>query len=191
MGVHSKLSRRRLPRAAGAVVQNCVFTTASPASARAAGPPTAAAKHWLAAAALAALLAAASVIMPTAASASTWGNASLDWAEAHTYGCWYSYGGTSCSPGYDCSGLVSTAVRDATGIWLGRTTYDMLRSPHLVRSYHPERGDLAFFYGGSHVEFLTARQPYTTYGAHDSGTRVGYLHWGRWPAGTMFYWIRR
>jgi cell wall-associated NlpC family hydrolase len=154
-----------------------------------------AAKRRLAAAALAALLAAAPVVSATPALASPEslaspeGSSSLDWAEAHTLGCWYSYGGASCSPGYDCSGLVSTAVRDATGIWLGRTTYDMLRSPHLVRSYHPQRGDLVFFYGGSHVEFLTSLR-YTTYGAHDSGSRVGYLHWGRWPAGTVFYWIR-
>ena len=152
----------------------------------------------LASAALAALLVAAPVLSSTSASASVQGgtsiaspegNSALNWAESRAYGCWYSYGGSSCSPGYDCSGLVSTAVKDATGIWLGRTTYDMLRSPHLVRSYRPGRGDLVFFYGGSHVEFLTAN-PYTTYGAHDSGSRVGYLDWGRWPAGTVFYWIR-
>ena len=31
------------------------------------------------------------------------GNAALNWAEGHARGCWYSYGGSSCSPGYDCS----------------------------------------------------------------------------------------
>jgi hypothetical protein len=37
------------------------------------------------------------------------GNAALNWAEGHATGCWYSYGGSSCSPGYDCSGLVMAA----------------------------------------------------------------------------------
>jgi len=148
-----------------------------------------AAKRRLAAAALAALLA-VPVLSPAAASASVSpGNSALNWAEHHASGCWYSYGGTSCSPGYDCSGLVSTAVRDATGIWLGRTTYDMLRSPHLVRTSYPSRGSLAFFYGGSHVEFVTA-WPHSTYGAHDPGSRVGWLGWYGWPSGTAFYNIR-
>lgn len=150
-----------------------------------------AAKHRLAAAALAAVLA-VPVLSFAAASASVSvspGNTALNWAEYNANGCWYSYGGTSCSPGYDCSGLVSTAVLDATGIWLGRTTYDMLRSPHLVRTSYPSRGSLAFFYGGGHVEFVT-NSPYTTYGAHDPGSRVGWLHWYSWPSGTAFYNIR-
>ena len=37
------------------------------------------------------------------------GNAALNWAERHAAGCWYSYGGSSCSRGYDCSGLVMEA----------------------------------------------------------------------------------
>jgi hypothetical protein len=148
-------------------------------------------KVRLAAAALASLAALIVVpVLPAAtASASVHGENALNWAEDHADGCAYDYGGTSCSPGYDCSGLVSTAVKDADGIWLGRTTYDMLHSPHLALSHHPERGDLVFFYGGSHVEFLTA-WPYTTFGAHDTGSRVGWLDWHSWPAGTVFYYIR-
>jgi hypothetical protein len=147
------------------------------------------AKRRLAAAAIAALLA-FPILKPAVASASVHGNDSLNWAENHANGCPYDYGGTSCAPGYDCSGLVSTAVKEATGIWLGRTTYDIMHSPHVALSHHPERGDLVFFYGGSHVEFLTA-WPYTTYGAHDTGTRIGWLGWGGyWPAGTSFYYIR-
>jgi cell wall-associated NlpC family hydrolase len=145
-----------------------------------------AAKRLLPAAAAAALTLLA---VASPASASVPGNNALNWSQAHAQGCWYSYGGTSCSPGYDCSGLVSSAVQAADRIWLGRTTYDMLRSPHLVRSHHPQRGDLAFMYGGGHVEFLTA-WPYQTFGAHDAGSRVGWLRWYGWPAGTTFYYIR-
>jgi cell wall-associated NlpC family hydrolase len=152
-----------------------------------------AAKRLAAAAAAAlAILATASPasasVSPGTASVSPGDNA-LNWAEAHALGCWYSYGGTSCSPGYDCSGLVSTAVDDADRIWLGRTTAEMLHSSHLVRTSSPQRGDLAFFYGGSHVEFVTV-WAHTTFGAHDTGTRVGWLDWYSWPAGTSFYYIR-
>ena len=125
---------------------------------------------------------------PATASVSP-GNNALNWAEDHALGCWYRYGGTSCSPGYDCSGLVSTAVDDADHIWLGRTTGEMLESSHLGRTYDPQRGDLAFFYGGSHVEFVTTWS-HTTFGAHDTGTKVGWLDWYSWPSGTSFYYIR-
>ena len=72
------------------------------------------------------------------------GNSALDWTEAHAAGCWYHYGGTTCNPGYDRSGLVSSAGWAADHIWLGRTTYDMLASGKLRRDYTPGRGDLAF-----------------------------------------------
>lgn len=117
------------------------------------------------------------------------GNSALDWAEAHAAGCWY-HGGTTCNPGYDCSGRVSSAVWAADHIWLGRTTSDMLASGKLRRDYTPARGNLAFSYGGSHVEVVT-KWRHVTYGAHSAGTRVGYLHWGSsWPSGTVFYAIR-
>ncbi len=148
-----------------------------------------AARRGLAAAVLAVALAVPVFRAPAASAGVTPGNAALNWAEAHARGCWYNYGGTSCSPGYDCSGLVSSAVQSATRIWLGRTTYDMLRSPHLARTSYPQRGSLAFMYGGGHVEFVTA-WPHTTFGAHDAGSRVGWLGWYGWPAGTAFYNIR-
>jgi len=71
-----------------------------------------------AAAAAAAPAAQASVSSSAAASSygGSWaGNAALNWAEGHAAGCWYSYGGTSCSPGYDCSGLVMEALGHAAG----------------------------------------------------------------------------
>ena len=63
------------------------------------------------------------------------GNAALNWAERHATGCWYSYGGSNCSPGYDCSGLVMEAFGHGAGIWLPHSTYAMLGSRHA----HPSR----------------------------------------------------
>jgi NlpC/P60 family protein len=50
-------------------------------------------------------------------------------------GCSYSYGGTSCRPGFDCSGLVVAAYAHV-GMRLPRTTYAMLHSPAIVPQ-HP------------------------------------------------------
>ena len=96
-------------------------------------------------------------------------------------GCWYDYGGTGpCSHGYDCSGIVVWAARQL-GIVLPRTTYAMLAgSPHLYRIplSQARRGDL-MFYGSGHVEIMTAWYR-TTYGAQQTGTRLG---WHRWSPG--------
>jgi cell wall-associated NlpC family hydrolase len=198
LGVHSRPSSVQPPSSdrgtTTTVTTEATATTTADAalrSTRSAAPlrwlPTLGAKRLVPAAAAAAL---AILAVASPASASVPGNNGLNWAEAHANGCWYSYGGTSCSPGYDCSGLVSTAVYAANRIWLGRTTWDILASRHLRRTYRPQRGDLAFMYGGGHVEFVTAWS-YTTFGAHDAGTRVGWLGWYGWPAGTQFYWISR
>src|SRR5580704_1610635 len=84
------------------------------------------------------------------------GNAALNWAERHAAGCWYSYGGSSCSRGYDCSGLVMQAFGHGAGIWLPRSTYAMLGRRHLHRIplSQARRGDL-MFYGSGHVEIDT------------------------------------
>jgi cell wall-associated NlpC family hydrolase len=99
-------------------------------------------------------------------------------------GDWYSYGSAGPST-FDCSGLVSWAASQL-GVSVGRDTYDMLASPHLVRTYSPQRGDLAFF-GTGHVEFYSSA--HETFGAQQTGTRVGYHHnspgWGP----TMFFRI--
>jgi cell wall-associated NlpC family hydrolase len=96
----------------------------------------------------------------------------------------YVYGGTG--PGFDCSGLVMEAYRHA-GIRLPRTTYGMLASRKLVRVIHPRMGDLAF-YGSGHVE-LFRRWGYT-FGAHNTGTRVGLIHYGYGWKPTAFYRMR-
>jgi cell wall-associated NlpC family hydrolase len=115
------------------------------------------------------------------------GNAALNWAERNALGCWYTYGGTNCSQGYDCSGLVMEAFGQGAGIWLPRTTYEMLSSPHLHRIplSQARRGDL-MFYGSGHVEINTIWY-HQTFGAHDSGSRVGWIAWGLYWHPTAAY----
>ena len=115
------------------------------------------------------------------------GNAALNWAERHATGCWYSYGGSSCSRGYDCSGLVMEAFGHGAGIWLPHSTYAMLGSPHLHRIplSQARRGDL-MFYGSGHVEINTIWY-HRTFGAHDWGERVGWASWGPWWHPTAAY----
>jgi len=96
----------------------------------------------------------------------------------------YEWGGTG--PGYDCSGLVMMAYRHA-GIHLPRTTYGMLGSRLLVRVRIPKQGDLAF-YGTGHVELF--RKWGFTFGAHDSGSRVGLVRYGWGWKPTAYYRIR-
>jgi peptidoglycan DL-endopeptidase CwlO len=108
----------------------------------------------------------------------------LNWAKTQ-YGKPYIYGGTGPG-GYDCSGLVMMAYRHA-GVNLPRTTGGMLASKLLVRVAHPLKGDLAF-YGTGHVE-LYAHGHYT-YGAHSSGTRIGWILFGPWWHPTAYYRVR-
>jgi peptidoglycan DL-endopeptidase CwlO len=110
----------------------------------------------------------------------------LRWAEQQA-GCWYSFGGTSCGPGFDCSGLVMEAYQHA-GVSLPRTTYEMIGSSRLVEIPASERkpGDLAF-YGSGHVELVTSGG---TFGALEPGTRVGWHHpSGSWVP-TMYFRLR-
>ena len=138
--------------------------------------------YFLVAPQLSASAATLSPAAPTAAASygGSWqGNAALNWAEAHATGCWYEWAGAGpCSRGFDCSGLVMEAVGNATGIWLPHSTYSMLSSPHLHRIAlsQARRGDL-MFYGSGHVEINTIWY-HQTFGAHNSGSRVGYIHWG-------------
>ena len=100
-------------------------------------------------------------------------SAAYHWALTQA-GKWYAWGGTGPST-YDCSGLVYAAYR-REGITIPRTTYEMLRSSHLVRVTHPIPGDLAFYGNGSHVEFYTGRHD-QTFGAHRTGQRISYITW--------------
>jgi hypothetical protein len=116
-----------------------------------------------------------------------YGAAALNWAEVNATGDWYVYGADGPSE-YDCSGLVSTAVQKADGFAIGRDTYEMLDTHgngHLVQTENPRRGSLVFI-GTGHVEFYTVWS-HMTFGAHDTGTRIGWLDWYSWPAGTTFW----
>lgn len=115
------------------------------------------------------------------------GNAALNWAERNATGCWYTYGGTDCGQGYDCSGLVMEAFGRGAGIWLPHSTYAMLSSPHLHRIplSQARRGDL-MFYGSGHVEINTVWY-HQTFGAHSSGQRVGWISWGPYWYPTAAY----
>jgi cell wall-associated NlpC family hydrolase len=118
---------------------------------------------------------------------SSLGNQALDWAEHNALGHWYLWAGTG--PSYDCSGLVMEAYGHADGIWLPHNTYSMLASGHLVRTYYPQRGDLAF-YGSGHVEFVTVLY-HTTFGAHDTGSRIGWIGYGGSWQPTAYYRVVR
>lgn len=86
-------------------------------------------------------------------------------------GDWYRYGATGPTK-WDCSGLVMMSYKRA-GVSLPRTTYDMLRDrgDKMYRTNHPRRGDLVFPSSG-HVELYVKAG--VMFGAHHSGTRVGY-----------------
>ena len=115
------------------------------------------------------------------------GNAALNWAERHATGCWYYYGGSGCSPGYDCSGLVMEAFGHGAGIWLPHSTYAMLGNRHLhwIPLSQARRGDL-MFYGSGHVEINTIWY-HQTFGAHSTGQRIGWIKWGPWWYPTAAY----
>ena len=120
------------------------------------------------------------------ASYSTVGDAILNSAESKE-GSWYSWAGAGPYV-FDCSGLVVWAAA-RHGVYLPHSTYLMVSSPHLYRVYSPRRGDLAFF-GTGHVEFVTIWY-HTTFGAHHTGTRVGWSHYDpRYYGPTAFYRIR-
>jgi cell wall-associated NlpC family hydrolase len=114
------------------------------------------------------------------------GNEALNWAEAHATGRPYLYGGTG-PYGYDCSGLVQQAFLHGAGISLPRTTYGMPSSPHLhwIPLADARRGDI-LFYGSGHVELDTV-WPGVSFGAHDSGSAIGWISWGPWWAPTAAY----
>jgi cell wall-associated NlpC family hydrolase len=110
--------------------------------------------------------------------------AALHWAEYHETGHWYCWGGAGPSC-YDCSGAVIAAYAHALGISLPHSTYAMLASSRLYRIplRDARRGDL-MFYGPGHVEFKTR---HGTFGAEQSGTRVGWHRPSVWWHPTMAY----
>jgi cell wall-associated NlpC family hydrolase len=99
----------------------------------------------------------------------------------------YIWGGTG-PVGFDCSGLVYSAYRSA-GLTLPRTTYEMLGSWRLVRipKSRARRGDLAFF-GTGHVELYAWGN--WTFGAQQTGTRIGFHEMNAFWHPTMYFEVR-
>jgi cell wall-associated NlpC family hydrolase len=115
-------------------------------------------------------------------------SSALSWAEQHTKGLPYSWGGAG-PYSYDCSGLVSTALRHE-GVYLPHYTVGMVQSGKLYRVWHPRRGDLAFW--GSpgypyHVEFYVGYG--LTYGARTYGEPIGFHAMKYFPP-TSYWRIR-
>jgi cell wall-associated NlpC family hydrolase len=112
----------------------------------------------------------------------------LHWAEAQA-GKWYAWGGTGPST-FDCSGLVYESYLRAAGVSIGRDTFDMLASGHLVqiRVRDAQRGDL-LFYGTGHVELKTLGW-HASFGALEPGTRIGWHRWNAWWHPTMAFRLR-
>jgi peptidoglycan DL-endopeptidase CwlO len=108
-------------------------------------------------------------------------------SEARTRtGDWYAWGGTGPTA-FDCSGLVYWSAKQL-GITLPRDTYGMLGgSPHLVRVYTPQPGDLAFF-GSGHVELYV--KPGVTFGAQQPGTQIGNHGYGGGYVPTVYLRLR-
>jgi cell wall-associated NlpC family hydrolase len=108
----------------------------------------------------------------------------LKWAERQA-GAWYCWGGTGGC--YDCSGLVMEAFAHM-GYSLPRTTEEMLASGRIyqIPASVRRQGDLAFF-GTGHVELVTR---HGTFGALDSGTRVGWHTITVWWHPTSYWRIR-
>lgn len=126
--------------------------------------------------------AAAAVLAAPRVTTSTLGDRVLNMAETRA-GDWYLYGAAGPSA-FDCSGLVYWSA-GRLGITLPRTTFGMLAgSAHLYRIplSWARRGDL-IFYGSGHVEINTIWY-HTSFGAQQSGTRVGWHHWSGWWAPT-------
>lgn len=97
----------------------------------------------------------------------------------------YIWGGVGPS-GFDCSGLVYKAYAHV-GIALPRVTTDMLRSSKLIRISRKDArwGNLVFF-GTGHVELVSSAYRWS-FGAHHSGTKIGYRHYYGTPT---FYKVR-
>jgi cell wall-associated NlpC family hydrolase len=90
----------------------------------------------------------------------------------HQIGIAYSWGGTSPSTGFDCSGLVYAAYR-SIGWKIPRSSWDQLRAGRPVRFARLRPGDLLFTEGGGHVQLVVSKR--TAISAPQTGERVRYV----------------
>ena len=87
-------------------------------------------------------------------------------------GVFYSYGGTSRSTGFDCSGLVYAAY-ESIGRKIPRSSWDQRRVGRRVLFSRLFPGDLLFTEGGGHVVLVVSRT--WAISAPQSGERVKYV----------------
>jgi cell wall-associated NlpC family hydrolase len=90
----------------------------------------------------------------------------------HQIGVPYSWGGTSSSIGFDCSGLVYAAYR-SIGWNIPRSSWDQLRAGRAVRFARLRPGDLLFTEGGGHVQLVVSKR--AAISAPQTGERVRYV----------------
>jgi cell wall-associated NlpC family hydrolase len=84
----------------------------------------------------------------------------------------YSYGGSSPTTGFDCSGLVYAAYR-SIGWKIPRSSWDQLSVGRPVGFARLRPGDLLFTEGGGHVQLVVSKS--TAISAPQTGERVRYV----------------
>jgi cell wall-associated NlpC family hydrolase len=90
----------------------------------------------------------------------------------HQVGIPYSWGGTSPSTGFDCSGLVYASYR-SIGKTIPRSSWDQLHVGRPVNFARLRPGDLLFTEGGGHVQLVVSKN--AAISAPQMGERVRYV----------------
>jgi peptidoglycan DL-endopeptidase CwlO len=90
----------------------------------------------------------------------------------HQVGVLYSYGGSSRSTGFDCSGLVYAAYR-SIGREIPRSSWDQRRAGRAIGFKQLRPGDLLFTEGGGHVVLVASSTKAIS--APHTGARVSYV----------------
>jgi cell wall-associated NlpC family hydrolase len=90
----------------------------------------------------------------------------------HQVGVSYSWGGTSRTTGFDCSGLVYAAYR-SIGWKIPRSSWDQLRVGERIQFARLRPGDLLFTEGGGHVQLVVSNT--AAISAPQTGERVRYV----------------
>jgi peptidoglycan DL-endopeptidase CwlO len=90
----------------------------------------------------------------------------------HQVGMPYSWGGSSPSTGFDCSGLVYASYR-SIGRTIPRSSWDQLHVGRPVGFTGLRPGDLLFTEGGGHVQLVVSKS--AAISAPQTGERVRYV----------------
>jgi cell wall-associated NlpC family hydrolase len=90
----------------------------------------------------------------------------------HQVGVPYSYGGSSPSTGFDCSGLVYASYL-SVGRTIPRSSWDQLHAGRPIGFRRLRPGDLLFTEGGGHVQLVVSKN--AAISAPQTGERVRYV----------------